>query len=423
MGKSEPARHRQADWISAGDAERRILSRVSPLGSERVPLLEALGRVLAEDVRSTIAHPGWDNSAMDGYAVRSADIRGARPETPVELRVVEEVPAGAFPTRSVGPGEATKVMTGAPIPEGADGVTRIEHTRPAEKPDTILVLDEGDANRNIRRKGEDIAPGQAVVPAGQRLRPAEIGVLASVGIARVSVHARPRVGLLATGNELADLDDFEEVKAGRKIANSNSYSLAAACFEAGLIPVLLGIARDTRDSTREHMERALDCDALVTTAGVAVGEHDYVKEVLEEIGFEPDFWRVRTRPGSPFTFGLLRGRPVFALPGNPVSAMVTFEVFARPALDRMQGLADPRRPRTPVRAAERIRTKPGFTHFLRCRLEPHADGVPRARLTGPQGSGILTSMVAADALLVVPEEVGVLEPGDPAEAIPLRSAR
>ncbi|MGH7545072.1 MAG: molybdopterin molybdotransferase MoeA, partial [Gemmatimonadota bacterium] len=255
---------------------------------------------------------------------------------------------------------------------------------------------------------------------GERLRPATVGLLATAGVARVRVRRRPRVAILATGDELADLDALADVRAGRKIVNSNSYALAAQCAQAGAVPVLLGIARDTRESTRAHLERGLECDALVTTAGVSVGEHDFVKEVLDALGFEPSFWRVRIRPGSPLTFGLLRGRPAFALPGNPVSAMVTFEVFVRPALDRMQGLVDPSRPRVPVRIAEEVRTKPGLTHFLRCRLEPGPEGVPRARLTGPQGSGILTSMAQADALLVVPEEVLVLKPGDAAEAIPLR---
>lgn len=426
MSQFEPARHREADWISAAEAERTILERVTapaPLGTEQVGLVDALGRVLAGDVTSSVAHPGWDNSAMDGYAVRSADIRGASRERPVRLRVVEDVPAGAFPSRAVGLNEAIKVMTGSPIPEGADGVTRLEFTRPGADPNTILVVSDADAGRNVRRKGEDIAPGQIVARAGTRLRPAEIGVLASVGAARVRVYRRPRVAVLATGDELADFDAVDAVRAGRKIMNSNSYALGALLVEAGCVPVLLGIARDTRESTREHLRRGLDCDALITTAGVAVGERDYVKEVLEEMGFRPDFWRVRIRPGSPLTFGLLQGRPVFALPGNPVSAMVTFEVFVRPALDRMQRVSDPRRPRIAVRPAEPIRVKPGLRHFLRCRLEPHADGIPRARLTGPQGSGILTSMSAADALLIVPETVDTLDPGDLAEAIPLTSPR
>jgi molybdopterin molybdotransferase len=414
-----PARHSEADWLSAEEAESRILARVPRLGAEDVPLLEALDRVAAAEIRSQVAHPAWDNSAMDGYAVRSADIRGASRERPVTLHVVEDVPAGAFPARAVGPGEAIKVMTGAPIPEGADGVTRLEFTRPGDAPATILVEQHADAGRNIRLRGEDLRPGQVVVRAGERLRPAAIGLLASAAVARVAAARRPRVAILSTGDELADLDALAEVRAGRKIVNSNSYSLAAQCLRAGAVPILLGIARDTRESTRAHLERALDCDVLVTSAGVSVGEHDYVKEVLLELGFEPEFWRVRIRPGSPLTFGLLRGRPVFALPGNPVSAMVTFEVFVRPALDRMQGIAEARRPRLTVRTAEQVRTKAGLTHFLRCRLEPGPDGVPRARLTGPQGSGILTSMAAADALLIVPEDLEVLRPGDEAQAIPL----
>jgi molybdopterin molybdotransferase len=411
---------RTPDWWSADRALAHILARVPRMPDERVPLLDAVGRVLAEDVRSRVAHPAWDNSAMDGFAVRSADIRGAAPDRPVRLRVIEDVPAGAFPARRVEPGTAVKVMTGAPVPEGADGVVRLEHTRPGDGPDTVLVVDDADAGRNIRRRGEDIVPGQVVARAGTRLRPAEVGVLASVGAAEVPVACRPRVALLATGDELADPAELDDLLAGRKIANSNSYALAAACRVAGAVPVWLGIARDRRDELRAHLERARDADVVVTTAGVAVGEHDLVQDALEELGYRAEFWRVRIRPGSPLAFGLWEGRPVFALPGNPVSALVTFEVFVRPALDRMQGIADAARPRIRVRLAEPVRTKRGLLHFLRCRLEPHPDGVPRARLTGPQGSGILTSMAAADALLLVPEEVDALEAGAEAEAIPLR---
>ncbi len=410
---------REPDWLSVEEAGKIILSRVPRLDSESVPLAEVLGRVLAEDIESEIAHPPWDNSAMDGFAVRSEDVTSASPEQPVILRVSEEVPAGKFPAGSVQPGTAIKIMTGAPVPDGADGVTRLEHTEPGPEADTIRVLNGGDAGRNIRRRGEDLKIGDRPLASGTLVRPAEVGVLAMLGLPRVTVYRRPRVGILATGDELADFDELALVRAGERIMNSNSYALAAQVIETGAEPELLGIARDNPESLRERLEASAGCDALITSAGLAVGEHDYVKEVLDDLGMEFLFYRVKMRPGSPFTFGMLGQKPVFALPGNPVSAMVTYEVMVRPALRKMMGLRDVERPRKRVTLAEPVKTRGWLTHFYRAVLEATEDGGWSAKLTGPQGSGILTSMARADALLKVPADCE-LSAGAEVEAIFLR---
>jgi molybdopterin molybdotransferase len=409
---------RAADWLPWERAREIILSRMRELDHESVLLTDALGRVLAADVESAVTHPAWDNSAMDGFAVLSRDVARATRERPVVLEVIEEVAAGRFPVQAVGPGQAIRVMTGAPVPTGADGVTRLEHTRPGPKPGTISVFDSGDAGRNIRRRGEDLKMGARPLLDGTLIRPAEVGVLAMLAQPSIPVHRKPVVGILATGDELVDFDQLERVHAGERIMNSNSYALAAQVVEAGGEPELLGIASDDLESTRLHLEGAAGCDVLITSAGLAVGDHDYVKEALDELGMEFLFYRVKMRPGSPFTFGLLGEKPVFALPGNPVSSMVTFEVLVRPALRKMLGLRKYDRPTRLVRLAEPVVTRGTLTHFYRATLERDGAGWS-ARLTGPQGSGILTSMSEADALIIVPPESQLPE-GVEVEAIVLR---
>jgi molybdopterin molybdotransferase len=409
---------RRPDWLSVDKAREIILSRVDELDRELVRLSVALGRVLAADVESAVTHPAWDNSAMDGFAVLSRDVARASPAKPVILKVIDEVPAGAFPTRAVGPGEAVHVMTGAAVPTGADGVTRLEYTEPGPEPDTVKVIDGSDAGRNIRRRGEDLKVGARPLKAGTLLRPAEIGVLAMLGQPSAPVYRQPKVGILATGNELADFDELDEVHAGRRIMNSNSYALAAQVQEVGGEPVMLGIARDDPASLGTRLESAVGNDVLITSAGLAVGDHDYVKEVLDDLGLEFLFYRVEMRPGSPFTFGMLGAMPVFALPGNPVSAMVTFEVLVRPALRKMMGLLEYDRPWRRVRLAEPVTTTGRLTHFYRATLEREANSWV-ARLTGPQGSGILTSMSEADALIRIPPDSS-LAPGSEVDAIVLR---
>jgi molybdopterin molybdotransferase len=390
---SEPA-------LAAAEAARRILADIRPQPPLRVPLDDALASVLAEDVVSPLDIPAWTNSAMDGYAARSADVRGASAAAPVRLRVVEHLPAGRFPTRALGPGEAARIFTGAPLPEGADSVIRQEDTDLGEK--TVTILKDRDVGVNIRRAGEDIRKGQTVLRAGTALGPAHLGVLASLAVAHPLVRRRPRVAILGSGDEIVDVDQPEEILSGRKTASSNTHTLVALVRQAGGEPVNLGIARDTPESMRTHLTSALEADLLVTTAGISVGEHDYLRAVLKELGAEQRFWKLRMRPGAPVGFGLLRGIPWIGLPGNPVSTMVTFELFVRPAIRAMSGHALPFRRAIAVRVAEPVSVRPKLQHFLRAIVHETPTG-PEARLTGPQGSGILTSMVLANALLVLPE--------------------
>ncbi len=403
--------------LSVAEASARILEDIGPLPAERVPVLDALGRVLAESVRAPMTLPAWDNSAMDGYAVRAVDIDAATPDNPVRLRVLETVAAGAFPTHRVSDGEAIRIMTGAPLPDGADTVVRVEDTDAGTT--DVLVRDSRDARRNIRPRGEDFREGDALMDPGAVLGPAQLGVLASVGRSAVEVYRRPRVGIMGSGDELVDLDRFHEVLAGQKIVSSNGYTLHALVRSAGGLPIDLGIARDDPVSLRDHLARASGCDLLITSAGVSVGEFDYTREVLSSLGAEMKFWRVRMRPGAPLGFGVLGGMPWIGLPGNPVSAMVTFELFVRPVVLRMLGHVRLFRRPVSVVMDEPVSIGARLTHFLRCIVSTRDDGVVTAKLTGPQGSGILTSMSRANALLVVPEERPRVEAGETLHAIPL----
>jgi molybdopterin molybdotransferase len=386
--------------LGAAEAAIRILAEVRPQPALRIPLDDALDSVLAEDVVSRLDIPAWTNSAMDGYAVRGEDVRGATEARPVSLRVVEQLPAGRFPEKVIGPGECARIFTGAPLPRGADSVIRQEDTDLGAT--TVLVLKDRDVGVNIRRAGEDIRKGATVLTAGAELGPAQLGVLASLAVAHPLVYRRPRVAILGSGDEIVDIDQPEEILSGRKIASSNTHTLVALVRRAGGEPVNLGIAGDTPEDLRAHLTRALDSDLLVTTAGISVGEHDFVRSVLEELGGELRFWKLRMRPGAPVGFGVLGGMPWIGLPGNPVSTMVTFELFVRPAIRRMMGHRLPFRRTVSVRVAEPIKLKPKLQHFLRG-IVTEGPGGPEARLTGPQGSGILTSMTLANALLIVPE--------------------
>ena len=357
---------------------------------------------------------------MDGFAVRSADVHGATEADPRELPVGQDIAAGAFPLRPLAPGEVVRVMTGAPVPAGADGVIRVEHTDGGSAIGTpdgrVRIFSDADAGKNVRRRGEDLREGTKVLERGAVLGPAEIGVAASIGRSQLAVIRRPRVAVFASGDELVDLNGFGEVLAGRRIVSSNSYTLAAQLRACGAEPLLLGIAADDPRDLRVHLERARGCDALVTSAGVSVGEHDHLREVMiEELSAEIAFWRVRMRPGSPLAFGRvgeLGGIPWFGLPGNPVSTMVTFEVFVRPALLRMAGHTALFAPTVRATFAGDYPTRPGLMHFARVRLHRSADGTVTARPTGAQGSHLLTSMAAADALAVIPEDRPGASTGD-----------
>jgi molybdopterin molybdotransferase len=419
---------RPADWLPIGEARDRILDAVRVLESEARPLMSSLGHVLARGIDSPVDLPPRDNSGMDGFAVRGDDVRGASRSSPRELVVIADVHAGGSAGEPVRPGTAVRIMTGAPIPTGADTVIRVEHTDggrfDAPGRGVVAIYDDSDAGRNVRRAGEDIRRGDRVLEAGRMIRAAELGVAASLGQARLEVVRRPRIGLLTSGDELVGVDDFGEVLAGRRIVSSNSYSLAGQLAEVGIEVRDLGIAPDDAGRMREMLEPALGCDALITSAGVSMGERDLVLGVLQEMGAELDFWRVRMRPGSPFAFGHLPGPraiPWFGLPGNPVSSMVTFEVLVRPALLRMCGRSAVFAPTRPIELSEDHRASPSLTHFLRAVLQREGDRT-LARLTGPQGSGILTSMAAADALVIVPEGRGQVRAGDRLRALILGGA-
>ena len=375
-----------------------ILDHVSRQPALRVPLDDAYGAVLAETIVSPMDVPAWANSAMDGYAVRAEDVRGASSSAPRELRVIDYIPAGGTPAQALEPGTSARIFTGAPIPDGCDVVIRQEDTETGEG--VVRILQGREAGANIRLAGEDIRAGTTVLEPGQELSAAALGVLASLAVATPLIYRRPRVAILASGDEVVDIDQPDQILSGRKIASSNSHTLKALVREAGGVPVMLGIARDTPESVREHLQPALECDLLLTSAGVSVGEHDHLRSVLDAMGVELKFWRIRMRPGAPVAFGTLGRLPWLGLPGNPVSTMVTFELFARPAIRKLCGQALPFRRTTTLELTSTARVVPTLQHFLRVQLEP---GTPRARLTGPQGSGVLTSMLRADGLMVIPE--------------------
>jgi molybdopterin molybdotransferase len=396
--------------LSVAEASAQILSGVRPLPPERVPLLDALGRVLASPAPALYTLPAWDNSAMDGYAVRADDVAGASTAGEVRLRVLETVAAGAFPSLPVQAGEATRIMTGAPLPDGADTVIRVEDTDGGV--DVVAIRSDRDARRNVRPKGEDFRQGDIVLHAGTSLAPAQLGVLASLGFASVDVHRRPVVAIAGSGDELVDLDRFHEVITGEKIVASNSYSLQAAVRQAGAIPLNLGNAADSPESLREVLGRARGADLIITSAGASVGEYDYTRAVLQSLGAELRFWRIRMRPGAPVGYGVLGSTPWVGLPGNPVSALVTFELFVRPVIRCMLGQTRLFRRPVPVVLEEPVSIGAKLTHFLRAIVRVRDDGMLTARLTGPQGSAILTSMARANALLIVPEDRQRCEAGD-----------
>lgn len=402
--------------VTVKEASERILAGVGPLEIERVPLRDALGRVLAEDVTSPIEHPPWDNASMDGYAVRSADVDGASDSAPVTLPVSETIAAGQRASYALRPGAAIRIMTGAPIPPGADSVIRVEDTDGGEH--TVVVRDARDMRRNIRPRGEDLQVGSLAVPRGVMLGAAHIGVLASVGCGSVPVHRRPRVAVLASGDELVDLDGFERVLRGERIVSSNSYTIAAAARAAGAEVVELGIVADSPAEYERRIARATGggCDLLITSGGVSVGAFDFTKDVLRRLGADLQLWRVRMRPGAPLGFGMLGAMPWLGLPGNPVSAMVTFELFARPLIRRQLGATSVFRGTVRVRVLEDISITAPLTHFMRGIVRWESDG-PSARLTGPQGSGLLTSMARANALLVIPADRAVVRAGESVAAL------
>jgi molybdopterin molybdotransferase len=390
--------------ISVEEAQDQVLARIGRLEPMPVTSLEALGCVLAVDVVSDVDVSPFDNSAMDGYAVRAVDTARASEENPAILRVVDHIAAGAMPRATVGRGEASRIMTGAPVPGGADSVVMVEHTISLDAGGstggTVAIGRPARAGDHIRLKGEDVRVGETVMSAGEVVTPAGVGLLAAVGKTSVDVFRRPSVAIVSTGDELVDI----ATKPGPgKIRNSNSWSLAAQVEAAGGIPHILGIALDNEADTRALLSRAPDFDLMITTGGVSMGDFDVVKDVLEDIG-QMDFWKVAMRPGAPQTYGTIGGTPFFGLPGNPTSTMVGFELFVRPSIRRMRGFAELFRPRTQAILGEDVHKKADRRYFMRGRLVRGEDGGYTVTLSGAQSSAMLTAMHRANCLISLPDD-------------------
>jgi len=410
------------------EARERMLNGVEPLGVERIALSNALGRVLAEPVLALVTLPSWDNSAMDGFAVRAADVAGASNEAPVRLRVVGEVAAGHVPTMTVEPGTTVRILTGGMLPPGADTVVPVEETDAspgvAELPAGVQICVAAQAGAHVRRAGSDLRTGDRLLEPGAALRPASLAVAAAAGHGDIAVHRRPRVAILGTGDEL--------VPAGTptgpaQIHDSNSVGLAAQAVEAGAEAVALGIAGDRQDAVAERLRAGIaEAEIVIASGGVSVGAHDVVKDAFEEMG-RLELWRIAVQPGKPLAYGVAT-RPdggtahFFGLPGNPVSSFVTFELFVRPLLRRLAGHGDlTGRPTVRARLTDRVGSSPGRRTFARVTLAPDPDaaGGLLASLAGGQGSHVLSALAAADGLAIVPEELEELPAGADVDVIRL----
>ncbi len=407
----------RADWLSYPEALSRVLAdATTPMPAEQVAANEALGRVLAEPVRARATLPAWDNSAMDGFAVRSGDLPDPAPPD-LRLPVTATSYPGAVPLDDLPAGSAVRIMTGAPLPAGFDSVVRVEHTDGEAQPGFVTVHRTDDLGRHVRAAGQDLREGEEALPAGAVVHSGALAVLLACGRTRVAVRRRPRVGVLSSGSELAGPSRFGEVVQGRAVPDTNRGMIVAGVAEAGGVAVDLGVAADEAAAIEEKLEGLQAADVLVATGGASMGERDLVKRVLARQGFELRFWRARIRPGSPVSFGLLphagRSVPVFGLPGNPASAFVTFHVLAVPYLRALLGVSEPEGVFAAATAGEDLAGSRGATQFLRVRLDRGlAAGGPRCRLAGPQGSGLVRSLREADGLAVVPEESRLVAQGE-----------
>ena len=408
----------QAEYLTVQEALTAVLAGVSVLSSEKVALLDALGRVIAEPVVAQDSLPPFANSAMDGYAMRAADLVGVTAQSPADLRVIGDIAAGFVSGVTVEPGTAVRIMTGAPLPVGADAVVPVEDTneawRNAERllPERVQIKRQVNAGDYVRQAGGDILAGQTVISKGHLLRAQEVGVLASLGVAQVAVIRRPQIGILATGDELIPIE--AQLQPG-KTRNSNGYTQTAQVLAIGGIPLSLGIARDTEVDVRQKLQIGLDAgvDLFISSAGVSVGAYDVVKAVLEQEG-NVGFWRVRMRPGKPLAYGTYHGVPYLGLPGNPVSAMVSFERFARAAILKMAGRTDWERPLRPVIVQEAIQSD-GRESYIRA-IVTKENGQDIAYTTGNQDSHMMTSLVKGNALLIIPEGVMEVKAGQTLQA-------
>lgn len=379
--------------------------------TQEVNLISSLHRILAQDIYAPCNVPAFTNSAMDGYAVRACDVKNAD-RIPVVLEVIDDIPAGCISKKRLKKDQAIRVMTGAPIPQGADSVVMVEFTQKfkTKTGEFVKVFKPTEYHENIRMKGEDVKKGEKILAKGSLIRPQEMGMLASLGISKIKVIKKPRIGILATGDELTKLD---KPLAKGKIRDSNSYSLAGQILSLGAIPVHLGIAQDNPKEVKRKIISGINknIDLLLVSGGVSVGDYDLVKDVLVELGTKIKIWKVAIRPGKPLVFGYVKEIPVFGLPGNPVSSMIVFEEFVRPAILKMCGADKLFRPETIAIFKESFKKKKGLKYFVRVKIE-NKDNKLYASLTGPQGSGILKSMVLADALMVLPEEITEVKKDD-----------
>src|SRR5687768_8842762 len=404
--------------LSVNEARERILSQLHPVSTETLPLVECANRVLAQDIAAANDLPLFDNSSMDGFAVRSADVVNAVAASPRSLRVVADIPAGSHPTVSLAQGEAARIMTGAQLPEGADAVVPVEDTdfdnRDAgtNAPDQVHIFKSAKPGANTRARGMDIRAGEVVLHKGRVLKPQDLGLMAMLGIAKVIIFQKPRIALFSSGDELLDVD--APLESG-KIRDSNSYMLAALIEGTGSDVIRLGVAKDSHESVKASLEKAVElkADFILSSAGVSVGAFDFVKEVIESNG-RMDFWRVNMRPGKPLAFGEYKNIPFIGLPGNPVSAFIGFEVFVRAAIGRLGGMETAVRRTVQVRCEEQINSD-GRESYLRAGVREEK-GVLIARLTGHQGSGNLHSLVQANALLIIPAGVKCVPAGEEVNA-------
>jgi molybdopterin molybdotransferase len=392
--------------ISVEEALEKILSHIRPLGTEKISLLDALGRVIAEDIYAKRDIPPLDNSAMDGYAVRSMDVTQATRDHPIRLEVVEDLPAGFVSKKVLQKGQAIRIMTGAPIPKGSDAVIPVEET--AKEGNEAAIFKATAPGDCIRKAGEDVKKGDRVIFAGDVIRPSEIGMLASLSRSSIHVYQRPLVAILCTGEELVDVD---EELSDAHIVSSNSYTLAAQVKDCGANPIQLGIAKDRKEEITSKLRQGLRADVLISSAGVSVGDYDLVKDVLKDLGMQMVFWKVAMKPGRPLAFGTIGTQPVFGLPGNPVSSMVSFEQFVRPSLLKMMGHRQLFRPIIEGTVREDIHKEKGQRHFIRAFVSFESDRY-FVSTTGDQGSGILWSMVKANGLIIIPEDREMIKAGE-----------
>ena len=392
--------------ISVEEALNHILNSISPLDLEKTDILNALGRVIGEDIYAGRNIPPKDNSAMDGYALKSDDTKGATSEAPAGLATIEDIPAGHLPQKTVGHGQAARIMTGAYVPEGADTVVKVEDTE--RDGNRVRIFVESPKGENIRYSGEDVKEGDLVISKGKIAGPADVGMLASLGRSFLKVYQKPLVAIIATGDEIADID--EDTSEG-KIISSNSYSLHAQVRECGGVPLQTGIAKDRKESLIANFRAALRADIILSSGGVSVGDYDFVKDVIKEMGTNIEFWQVAQRPGKPLAFGTMEGKLVFGLPGNPVSSMITFEEYVRPAILKMTGHKNIFRRTIKATLEEDIKKKAGVMNFMRARVKKEGERFT-VSTTGEQGSGILKSMVLANGIIVLPEDMTSVKKGE-----------